>query len=246
MKLKYLLATLTLTWTISSNAFVIVLNDSSVSVKSPITPLNGIYVTTSTNFCTVDSANIPLPQANAPTSFNSVTVEQIQFTPDATNGGANNAAAFAAWVNYLATKDSTISNPASALNKTQDPTTSSVLKLIETPIEWGIASGTGTETIFNTPISFKPIDNLKAKNKPAFITSFTYSLPANNINIPNGYALYAWSSSSNSWKRFVLYLSQPANVKSTSFVAHKIDAEPGISGNVTYTYDCVHQMHSTQ
>ncbi len=223
---------------------LLIFNTSVYAAKSPVTPLNGIYVSTSTNFCTADSTNIP--PAGALTSYNSASVGQGSFTPDATYIGATNAIAFAAWVSSLATKTPAISSPVSVLNATQDPTTTAVLKLTETPIEWGVMSSTDTEAFFNTPYTYKPTDNNNAGNKPVFITSFTYALPANNNNVATGYALYGWSKSANSWKRLVLYLNQPANVKSTSFVAHKIDSEQSNIGSGIYTFDCVLQIHATQ
>ena len=223
---------------------LLILNTSVYAAKSPVTPLNGNYLTSTTNFCTVDSTNIP--PTGALTSYNSASVGQNSFTPDATYSGANNTAAFSAWVSYLATKVPAVPSPSPALNSTQDPTTTSVLKLTETPIEWGVWTMTHTEAFFNTPYSFKPTDSNNAGKAPFFITSYSYSLPANNNNISTGYALYGWSNSANTWKRLVLYLNQPANVKSTTFVAHKIDAEQSNLGSGIYTFDCVLQMQATQ
>ena len=216
----------------------------AATVKSPLAPLNGTYLTSTTNFCTVDSTNIP--PAGTLNSYNSASVGQNSFTPDATSTGANNAAAFAAWVSALATKVPPVPSPSSALNTTQDPTTTALLKLVETPVEWGVWAMTNTEAFFNTPYSYKPADSNNAGKAPFFITSFSYSLPANNNNITTGYAIYGWSQSANRWKRLVLYLNQPANIKSTSFVAHKIDTEQSNIGSGTYTFDCVLQTQATQ
>ena len=216
----------------------------AATVKSPTTPLNGTYLTSTTNFCTVDSTNIP--PSGALTSYNSASVGQNSFTPDATSSGATTAAAFTAWVSSLATKIPPVPSPASALNTIQDPTTTATSKLVETPVEWGVWAISNTEAFFNSPYSYKPTDSNNAGKAPFLITSFNYSLPANNNGIASGYAIYGWSKSANTWKRLVLYLNQPTSVKSTSFVAHKIDTEQSNIGGGTFTFDCVLQTHATQ
>ena len=125
MRNKLLLAILVFMLTGLVNAF------AAIPTKSQIYPLNGTIVNTVQQVCNADVSS-PVP-SGVPSTFFKNEIVQATFVPEPTLG-------FTAWVSSLTTKS--IASPVSQIGTTQDPTSSTPLMLVETPIQWGQSNQT--------------------------------------------------------------------------------------------------------
>ena len=221
MKAKFLIGLL-ITCAICSNVFAL----------SATAPLNGMYASNQIDTCTI-SANTP-PPAGTPNTINDYSVGQYTFTPD------NAAASFSAWATSLTTQK--ITNPTASLNITQDPTTTSVLNLVETPIQWGVMTMLKPYYEVREPLSISPVYIQAAKTHQFVLTSFTYSTPANNNGVKTGYALYKYLAGNGQWLRSVFF---PIINKTTGLVTSGSLMNTSSNGT-TYIYNCVGTVSLTQ
>ena len=231
MKIYRLLTALLLSIVFSNNAF-------SATVKSATAPLSGTYNFTISEFCEIDPAT-SYP-GGYPTSYNSMVIGQNIYTPDTSRSGSSNAAAFANWVSYAMGLTSGMTNPSGLLTATNDPT-SQVLpaaKLAETPIEWGTISKIKSKLTFTGPASSTPEAKIGGGPHYFFITSFTYSNPANSNNVKTGYAHYSFSIGDTTWNRVVLYFN-PATGIATNAVALGASTTQINAGGTLYPFNCV-------
>ena len=205
---------------------------SNVFAVSASAPLNGTYASNQADNCVI-SANTP-PPTSIPNAINDYSVGQYTFTPDTT------AASFSAWATSLATQK--ITNPSSSLNITQDPTTTSVLNLVETPIQWGVMTMLKPYYEMRGPLSISPVYIQAAKTHQFVLTSFTYSTPANNNGVKTGYALYKYLAGNGQWLRSVFF---PIINKTTGLVTSGSLMNTSSNGT-TYIYNCVGTVSLTQ
>jgi len=230
MKTK-LLAALLLISAISSHAF-------AATVKSGTGPLSGTYNLITSGFCEIDpGTSYP---GGYPTSYNSMVVGQHIYTPDSSHTGPSNAAAFSSWVSYAMGLVSGMTSPVILLTSTNDPTsvTLPLAKLTETPIEWGTMSKIKSKLTFTGPASSTPEAKIGGGPHYFFITSFTYSNPANSNNVKTGYAHYSFSIGDATWYRAVLYFN-PASGIATNAVALGASTTQINAGGTLYPFNCV-------
>ena len=221
-----LFATLLLTAT--SNAF---------AAGSALTPAGGLYNYTETGFCTADTA-IALP-AGYPSQYNHVQIGQHSSNPDTTRTFAN-------WVTYAMGVKVGMTNPTSLLTTSLDPSSKTIPQatLTETPIQWGV-SGTGanapidSELAFTAPYTAKTVfDTSSSVNQFSFVTSFTYSTPANLNGRTTGNAVYVYTG--GAWQRQLAYIT------TSSIVIENNHDEIKTVGTTPYTFHCVSHSHLTK
>ena len=230
MRNKLLLAILVFMLTGLVNAF------AAIPTKSQIYPLNGTIVNTVQQVCNADVSS-PVPSGVPSTIFKNEIV-QATFVPEPTLG-------FNAWVASLTAKS--IASPISQIGITQDPTSSAPFMLVETPIQWGQSIGQNTNIHSNAPYSTTPVLFINSHTNLTVLTTFTYSVSANNNNFKSGYALYSFSPGDTKWSRLAIYFN-PLNSTTqafTSAAALNGHTETKNFGGVNYNYDCSVTLHMT-
>ena len=190
MKITRILGALLLTCVVFSNAF-------AATVKSAIYPLNGTYTNHSINTC---SASVSVP-SNMASSYTSHQVGIDTFTPDVTYSGSTTLAALNLWLASNALKG--FVSPVPLFTANQDPTAAAGVKLSETPIEWGTDTSLAINATITSPFTGLPPLTNNPEIHYFVLTSYKYSVPANNNNVQTGYAFYQIKTGESNWRRIL-------------------------------------------
>lgn len=229
MKTK-LLAALLLTLAGSGNAF---------AAKSATAPLIGLYAGSSVEVCLADTSTPTT--ISVPNGFHILKAGRYTFIPDAA------AASYSAWVTSVVSLG--FPNPASALNITQDPTTTTVRVLAETPIQWGTMFVQKIEEQITSPLTGPATLTKFTKTNQFILTTFTYFVPTNNNGVKTGYRLYTISVGDNHWGTGDLGDTLVIN-KTTGLVTSGAGinhySNSNLINGINYNYDCVENTHLTQ
>ena len=216
---------------------------NAIAAGSATTPFTGLFNYSEMGVCTADSA-LALP-SGYPTSFNRSQIGQHSMVPDTTRTFNN-------WVNYAMGLKPGMTNPNSLLTTSLDPSSITVpqASLKETPIQW-FTNGTGvnapidSEIAYTTPYTSVFSFNISSSsNQFGFVTSFSYSTPANLGGKTTGYAIYVFSG--GGWRRHLTYITTAANVPATNAVLETIYDKTYTVGSTPYAYHCVNTQHLTK
>ena len=227
------------------------INVFAATVYSPtnVLPLTATYNVEKSSYCSIDSS-APLPPANYPTVKSDFSIGRYTFTADSTHGGANSSAAFNAWLKYWTTVYPALPSPLTLMASTLDPTSTSVPQayLKETPIWWGTLSyanmGSDLTYPFSGPTS---LTNGGSSNGLVFVTSYTYSTPANNGNVAVGYSFYPIDPTpgkNRNWGRNNAYLNKAS--LPTNILTETVSTQALTLGANSYNFNCIGKLNLTQ
>ena len=227
------------------------INLFAATVYSPtnVLPLTSTYNVEKSSYCSVDSS-APLPSANYPTVKSDFSIGRYTFTADSTHGGANSSAAFTAWLKYWTTVYPALPSPLTLMASTLDPTSTAVPQayLKETPVWWGTLSYGSSGSDLTYPFTGPTI--LKTGGSPlglVFVTSYSYSNPANHGNVTTGYSFYPIdpaSANNKGWGRNTAYLNKTPGP--TNILTETVSTQALTLGATSYNFNCIGKLNLTQ
>jgi len=222
---------------------------NAATYPSGIVPINGTYNFEIDSKCSVDAVYATaLP---ALTTQNLTSIGYVNFTPDTTHtSSVSSTDAYNKLIDYL-TSLTTYSPKITApvLSQTIDPT-NTTLKLIETPIQWGVmkqsnmaSDATGPYTVMPTPYNYNETGFL-------IITKFTYSNSALNSGFTTGYAGYYWNNGNNKWNNLSVFpnafTTTPTASSSTNILILTADHDQINIGSQGYPTNCTTKAKMTR
>ena len=213
----------------------------AATYTSGLVPINNTYNFEVDSKCAVDASYASaLP---ALTTQSLTTIGYANFAPDITHTSTVSSAdaynKFISYITSLTTYTPKITAPL--LSQAIDPT-NTTLKLIETPIQWGVLKQRTVENDVTGPYTSTPTPYNYNETGFLIITKFTYSNSALNSGFTTGYAGYYWNNNDIKWNALNVFpnafSTTPTLTSSTNILILTADHDQINIGSQGYPTNC--------
>jgi len=219
---------------------------NAATYASGVVPIYNNYNFEIDSKCSVDASYASaLP---ALTTQNLTSIGYVNFTPDSTHTSTvSSADAYSKFITYisgLTTYTPKITAPV--LSQVTDPT-NTTLKLIETPIQWGLMKQTTMASDATGPYTSIPAPYNYNETGFLIITKFTYANSALNNGFTTGYAAYYWNNGNTKWGVFNAFPNTfSATSSSTNILFLGTDHDQINVGSQGYPTNCTTKARMTR